>query len=94
MDARKQHDTEMTLNVTAKWFNEANKRLEAAVRQVDKQHMDGQTDGAGPTSSISWLREGMAGKMQQNVRGWKKKHSELPKSKRKIPRHEQTVRRK
>lgn len=41
---------------------------------------DGQTDGEGPTSSISWLQEGMAGKMQQNLRGWKKKCSELPKS--------------
>ncbi len=70
-----------------KWYNEATKRCEAgsqagghgaADRQVHTQ-TNRQTDGAGPTSSISWLQEGMAGKMQQNLRG-RKKCSELPKS--------------
>lgn len=51
------------------------------------------TDGAGPTSSISWLQGGMAGKMQQNfkrqegnVQSFQKK---INKSKRKIQKHEE-----
>lgn len=39
------------------------------------------TDGAVPTSSISWVQEGMAGKMQQNFKRQEKKCSELPKMK-------------
>lgn len=64
--------------------------MKQAVRQADTEtdrRTDRQADGAGPTSSISWLQEGMAGKMQQNLRG-REKCSELPKSKRKIQRHE------
>ncbi len=69
--------------MTTKWYIEANKRCRAgsqagghraAGRQTDRQ-----SDGEVPTSSISWLQEGMAGKMQQNLRG-RKKSSELPKS--------------
>lgn len=36
------------------------RQIKKVFRQVDTQ-ADGQTDGAGPTSSISWLQEGMAG---------------------------------
>lgn len=45
------------------------RQIKKVFRRVDTQ-ADGQTDGAGPTSSISWLQEGMAGgKMQQNLGG-------------------------
>lgn len=57
---------------------EATQRCEAGGRAGE--HRDGWTDRAGPTSSISWLQEGMAGKMQQKLRGREKKCSELPKS--------------
>lgn len=47
------------------------------------------TDGAGPTSSISWLQEGMAGKMQQNFKRQEKNvQSFQKKSKRKIQKYE------
>lgn len=50
------------------------------------------TDGAGPTSSISWLQEGMAGKMQQNFKRQEKNvQSFRKKSKRKIQKHEEKL---
>lgn len=49
---------------------EATQRCEAGGRAGE--HRDGWTDRAGPTSSISWLQEGMAGKMQQKLRGREK----------------------
>lgn len=40
------------------------------------------TDGAGPTSSISWLQEGMAGKMQQNFKRQEKNVQSFQKNQR------------
>lgn len=58
-------------------LDEANKRCEAGSQaggqRAAGRQTNSQTDGAGPTSSISWLQEGMAGKMQQNLRGRKKR---------------------
>lgn len=39
------------------------------------------TDGAVPTSSISWVQEGMAGKMQQNFKRQEKKMFRASKNK-------------
>lgn len=48
------------------------------------------TDRAGPTSSISWLQEGMAGKMQQNFKRQEKNvQSFRKKIKGKIQKHEE-----
>lgn len=62
--------TEWCDEVTKKVWNRQSSRRTQSCKQTDRGTV-GQTDGAGPTSSISWLQEGMAGKMQQNLRGRK-----------------------